>query len=133
MCIDIPTTRETYNFKVEKPSDNDMAKYAKYAQLYGCTINREDYHSSGKPKRLNDLLAPSIRDYSRLKPTSCFKSDDVYSVSLSPLSVASMKICIESVKCALRGPKSPSHIDFKKYENYAFARRSAFALQLASL
>lgn len=41
-----------------------------------------------------------------------------------------MKICVESVKCALREPKSPSQIDLEKYKNYAFARRSAFALQL---
>lgn len=43
-----------------------------------------------------------------------------------------MKICIESVECASRGPKSPSQIDLEKYENYALERRSAFALQLLS-
>lgn len=41
MCIGISTTRETYDFEVEKPSDNDMAKYVKYAQLYGSTNSRK--------------------------------------------------------------------------------------------
>lgn len=41
----------------------------------------QDFHPSGKPKRLNDLSASAIPDYSRLEPTSFFKSDSVYSVS----------------------------------------------------
>ncbi|KAM3721339.1 Polyphosphoinositide phosphatase [Dirofilaria immitis] len=130
--IGILTTKESYGFEVKKPSDTDMAKYIKYAQLDGCTSSRKirDFYALEKPKRLSDLSASAIPDYSRLQPTSFFKSDDVYSVHLLPLSKASMKIYIENVECAWRGPKSPSQIDSKKYENYALEKRSAFALQI---
>ncbi|KAL3997888.1 hypothetical protein ACH3XW_12770 [Acanthocheilonema viteae] len=132
MCMGILTTKEAYGFEVKKPNDADMAKYVKYAQLSGCTTSHKDFHLSGKPKRLNDLSASAIPDYSRLEPTSIFKSDNVYSVSLLPVSKASMKIYIESVECAWRGSKIPSRVDLVNYENYALERRSAFTLQLPS-
>lgn len=33
----ILTTKEAYGFVIKKPSDADMTKYVKYAQLSGCT------------------------------------------------------------------------------------------------
>ncbi|VDK81523.1 unnamed protein product [Litomosoides sigmodontis] len=130
LCRGILTTKEAYGFEVKKPSDADMAKYVKYACLSGCTSSRKDLRLSGMPKRLNDLSASAIPDYSRLQPTSFFKSDSVFSVSLLPVSEASMEIYIESIKCAWQGPKLASEVDLEKYGNYALERRSAFALQL---
>ncbi|OZC12831.1 hypothetical protein X798_00465 [Onchocerca flexuosa] len=132
MCMGILTTKEAYGFEVKKPGDADMAKYIKYAEFNGCTSGHKDFHALGKPKRLSDLSASAIPDYSRLQPTSFFTSDNVYSVHLLPVSKASMKIYIESVECAWRGPKSPSQIDLEKYKNYALERRSSFALRIPS-
>ncbi|VDK83183.1 unnamed protein product [Onchocerca ochengi] len=132
MCMGILTTKEAYGFEVKSPGDANMAKYIKYAEFNGCTSSHKDFHTLGKPKRLSDLSASTIPDYSRLQPTSFFTSDNVYSVHLLPISKASMKIYIESVECAWRGPKSPSQIDLEKYKNYALERRSSFALQIPS-
>ncbi|KAK6106560.1 hypothetical protein QQG55_24700 [Brugia pahangi] len=131
MCLGILTTEEAYGYEIRKPSDVDMAKYVKYSRLGSCTSSCKDFHALRKPKRIN-LSISVIPDYSHLEPTSFFKSDSVYSVSLLPVSKASMKICTESVECAWRGPKSPSQIDLEKYENYALQKRSSFALQIPS-
>ncbi|CAG9530882.1 unnamed protein product [Cercopithifilaria johnstoni] len=131
-CMGILTTKEAYGFVVKKPSDADMVKYVKYARLSCCTSSRKDFHLSGKPKRLNDLSVLAIPYYSSLEPISFFGSDSVHSVSLLPVSKASIKIYTESVECAWRGSKIPKQVDLEKYENYAFERRSAFALQLSS-
>uniref|UniRef100_A0A915PWV9 SAC domain-containing protein n=1 Tax=Setaria digitata TaxID=48799 RepID=A0A915PWV9_9BILA len=128
MCIGIMSTKEAYGFEVKKSTDADMAKYIQYAQLGGCTGNSEDSHLSGKPRRLSDSSASAIPDYSRLKPLSFFKADSVYSVSLLPVSKASMKIYNESVKCVWWGPKTPSQVDLEKYGNYALKMRSMFPL-----
>ncbi|VDN00841.1 unnamed protein product [Thelazia callipaeda] len=114
----ILSTREAYGFEIKQPSESDMAKYVKYAQLDGCTVSK-DLCSPGMPKRLNDLSHSAVLNYSNLEPTSFFTSDSIYSTYLSPVSKSSMKIFMQTIDCAQHGPTNPSQTDMEKYKNYA--------------
>ncbi|VDK31020.1 unnamed protein product [Gongylonema pulchrum] len=129
MHTGISTTKEVYGFDIEEPSESDMLKYVKYAEMCDCTVQAKQGLLTNQPKRLGDMSTSAISDYGRLKPTSFFTSDNAFMVHPLPVSKASMKIYVDSVECGRRGPKNPSRTDMQNYQNYAFEKRSGFAVQ----